>query len=120
MKPYNVRKLIGVVTIDYGASGLPIAGAFQPAQFPLKPEEVEKILIVPASTIDSAVSNAQAVLSDWFLKVENIETADRETSRVVTEIISCEKWNDETPKHCELAFYFETTETKPRRLTGVR
>lgn len=120
MKQFNKRTLIGVVVLSYNESGVPLTGAFQPAKLTVDTHEFEKLLLVPAKTLDSVVTHAQAVLSDWLLKVEHLETADRETSRVETEVLSCDKWPNGTPKTCELAFYFVTTEPVTRNLTGVR
>lgn len=120
MKQYNKRALIGIAVVSYDETGKPITGAFAPAEMKVDAEELEKILVVPANSSEEAVTNAQALMSSYFLKLENIETADRETSRVETAAVSCANWPNGKPKFCEIAFYFVTNDPSQRVLTGVR
>lgn len=119
MKLNKKRSLIGIAVLEYNEAGVPTIATFKPIDYVLNTDEVQTLLPSPAKTVEDITKHAESVVAKWFLAQECFETADRETSKVETQIISSEKWPSGVPKYCELGFYFVETLTT-RQFTGVR
>lgn len=116
MKPYNKKQEIGVASISYDETGKPHGARFTPSEFHVDMSRLglnERLMSVNANSPEDAIKKAESIMAAWFVGVSGIEEADRELSRIESEPIKCEQWDNGRPKYCEVKFYFATTEPEP-------
>lgn len=105
---------IGVALLEYDQNGKPKSAKFTPAIREIDKDTMEKELLNAEQFIGSSRdteqeirSHAQVLLAYWFYQLEMVELADRETGKIESEIVKCEKWdNNRTIKTCEIRFFF--------------
>lgn len=97
----------------YDETGKPYGARFTPSEFHADMSRLglnERLMSVNADSPEDAVKKAESIMAAWFVAVSDIEEADRELSRIESEPIKCEQWENGFPKYCEVKFFFATTD----------
>jgi hypothetical protein len=99
---------IGTVYLKYNPDGTASEAKFNPEEFYAETIGVaEELQNCRPDSPDKAISDAERVISQWFVKLNGIELSDREGARIEREVIECEKREGGGPPlRCVVALFF--------------
>lgn len=103
-----MKQKIGIVTISYNQKGQVSGAIFDPARVDFNDDTfLLNLLSTEGRSQEEIKKSADKILAAWFNKVDNIELEDREKFRITSQIVSCDKWKDDTVKSCVIEYSLE-------------
>ena len=98
---------IGIATVNYDEAGNVVSANFEP-KLKVENVDVKQLLSIKADPdVDVVKHNAEMVMASWFTKINDIELADRDDYNIVSEVLRCERYDNDKIKTCSIAFYFD-------------
>lgn len=100
---------IGIAILNYDRKGKLISGLFTPTLAVEVPDLFKETMetITATTTPDLLKTHSDMVFAGFFVKMNEIELADREDFDVVSEVIECEKWNNGIIRKCIIKYFFK-------------
>lgn len=98
---------IGTAVIRYDVNNNIISGVFKGELKQKFNEELIKQL-QPSNDLDIIKNNADMALASWFNKITEIEIADREKTRIISNVKKRTYYSNGNIKKCEIDYYLET------------
>jgi hypothetical protein len=102
---------IGTVIVNYDQEGnvLEKFTAFVPTMNIPVDKELGKQLIKLKQENNETIlkDNSDLILASWFSKMNEIELADRNSFKIESMIVSCDKYSNGKIRKCILDYYFE-------------
>jgi hypothetical protein len=105
-----MKTLIGKAEISYLQDGKVNSARFTPNHYVITPKnssvfrQLEDLEVGPQE--DKIVKQAELMMATWFSKLNDIEMADREKYKIVSEMDECHKYPNGQPSKVSVSFYF--------------
>lgn len=100
---------IGEATLEYTRFGEVTNAVFTPSMKIEYDKSINDQLrqIESKRDVESMRENAALVMASWFSKMNEIELSDKFQYGIDSEIVECERYDDDMPKKCVIKFVFK-------------
>lgn len=102
-------KEIGIVEIWYNEQGKAIQGHFEPTAKVYDDSCMDKLMngTNGISSEDKIKNDSEALLSEWFNNISDIELADRDQYKISSSLLNCIAWPNGNVQYCRISFYLQ-------------